>query len=252
MKHKNVIYTCLTNSYDALSPATNQKCDCICFCDKESYELNKQVEGWSFRIVNNPTFNPKQINRDYKMNPHKFLKDYNHSIYIDSNIILKKDLSPFFEYAYDQFSIYLYNHPDRNCAYKEIIKLAEVGLIEGDYAKRWFNFLKKEKLSQNNGFYECNIILRKHNENQCIKAMVQWSELYKSWNLRDQPSFALIANNFNEILFGLGQAKIREGENEYFSIKLHHKKNPRLPRLFKRLVSEFNGSLQHMRSKIIR
>ena len=34
MNHKNVIYTCLTNSYDSLSSATNQKCDCICFCEE--------------------------------------------------------------------------------------------------------------------------------------------------------------------------------------------------------------------------
>lgn len=251
MNQNNVIYTCLTNSYDFLSPVVNQKNDCICFCDKKSYELNKKVEGWSFKIVNNLNLSPKQINRDYKMNPHKFLKEYDHSIYIDSNIILKKDLSPFFEYACDQFCIYLYNHPDRNCAFKEIVKLAEVGLIEGVYAKSWFDFLKMKELTKNNGFYECNIILRKHNDNQCIEAMNQWSELFRSWSLRDQPSFALVAYNFNKIMFGLGQAKLREGENEYFSIKLHNKKNPRFPRLLNRIASELNGSLHYMRSKII-
>ena len=144
----------------------------------------------------------------------------------------------------------IYRHPDRDCAYKELIKLTQVGLISGKHALDWFDFFKSRKLAYDTGFFECNIILRKHNDKKCINMMNYWYKLFVDWPERDQPSFALMASENKEKIYDLGQANLRQGLNSYFDISLHKKKNARIPRLYRRLNSEINGSMEKMRKNL--
>ena len=252
MKNNRVVYTCITGSYDKIREFKKSNgIDFICFCDEKSYELNKKNKSWQIKKIYDSSLNSKQLNRLYKINPHLFLKDYKESLYVDGNIIIKSDLNSFFDIiSASNYSVGIYSHPDRNCAYKELIKLSEVGLLSGKYALEWFNFFENNKLSANSGFFECNIILRKHNVKSCQTFMKSWYELFEKWPERDQPSFAFAANINKHQIYDLGQAKLRSGSNQFFDITQHEKRNARFPRLIRRIKSETKGTLQQMRDRI--
>tara|TARA_B100000214_G_scaffold374934_1_gene359289 strand:- start:1274 stop:2041 length:768 start_codon:yes stop_codon:yes gene_type:complete len=251
-KNKRVVYSCITDSYDKIRDFSEiQGVDFICFCDEKSYVLNKKNNSWKVKKIIDNSLNPKQLNRLYKIKPHLFLQEYDESIYLDGNISIKSDINSFFDnITTSPHCLGIYSHPDRDCAYKELIKLTQVGLISGKHALDWFNFFKSKKLAYNAGFFECNIILRKHNDNQCINMMNYWHELFNDWPERDQPSFALMALENKEKILDLGQANLRKGLNSYFDISLHKKKNARIPRLYRRLKSEIDGTIQKMRKSL--
>ena len=77
MKNNRVVYTCITGSYDKIREFKKSNgIDFICFCDENSYELNKKNKSWQIKKIYDSSLNSKQLNRLYKINPHLFLKDY--------------------------------------------------------------------------------------------------------------------------------------------------------------------------------
>ena len=51
---------------------------------------------------------------------------------------------------------------------------------------------KKENFPDNKGLIESCLLIRKHNENQCIKIMNKWYNEIKNYSHRDQLSFNYI------------------------------------------------------------
>ena len=83
MKSKNyVVYTALFGDYDdLLEPVPSNDCDYICFTDNTQLQSNI----WKVQIVSG-NLSAKMMNRLYKIKPHKYLKNYKASIYVDSII----------------------------------------------------------------------------------------------------------------------------------------------------------------------
>lgn len=85
---KKVIYTCILGNYDELKEPKiiHKDFDYICFTDNETITSNV----WKIINVTNDLNDLDIIRkqRAYKMLPHKFLKNYDFSIYIDGNIDL--------------------------------------------------------------------------------------------------------------------------------------------------------------------
>ena len=78
-----------------------------------------------------------------------------------------------------------------------------------------------EGYPSNNGLINGGVILRKHNENDCIKVMENWWEEIKYNSKRDQLSFNYVAwkNNFN-----FNYLEGHDRTNHYFNFSKHTKK----------------------------
>lgn len=187
-------YTCIAGAYDSSKSICNQtkssldNVDFICFNDDKL----KLQAGWiSTRI-------PKCLDglvdvrkaRMLKTQPHKFLKEYDVSLWIDGNIEVVGDILKFIKkYDLVKTSLFTRIHPTRNCAYAEAkacidLKKDQKSLIEAQM-KRY----QLERYPKKIGLAETNIMLRRHNELKCQKICDIWASEIENGSFRDQLSF---------------------------------------------------------------
>lgn len=218
MENKLVVYTALFGAYDQLQEPTCQTdmCDFICFTDQQ--DLVSTV--WQIVIVKEDDLTPMMMNRRYKMLPHVYLKQYEKSIYVDSNIKIKKTPHILFGKYLNTTDIAVPKHFERNCIYDEIDECYQLGKINEEEKDGLLKKYSREKLPRSLGLGENNIILRNHNDESVIEVMSQWWCTLKEGPKRDQLSFIYILwKNNLEYQF---MDESSRNKNEYFSYVLHN------------------------------
>ena len=187
---KIVCYTCITGGYDALLQPSllNIGIDFICFSD---IAIANSL-AWKIRPI------PKELSylsnvkkqRIIKICPHRYLKEYDISIWVDGNIQVVGDMLKFAnEYDFEKTSLYTRIHPQRNCIYKEAQACIAIKKDLKQTIEAQVNRYKLEGYPENAGMYETGVILRKHNDMKCQLVCNLWaSELLKGSH-RDQLSF---------------------------------------------------------------
>lgn len=142
---KKVIYTSIFGGYDTLKdPMYLPKgYDFIAFTD---IDLKSNI--WEVRkkhpIYKDNTRNAKK----YKVLPHRFLSDYDISIYIDGNYVIKNDVNELVEKFLQNANAAFYDHNQqplydrRNCIYQEAEAIFNFGNInmKKNPKKRIFKF----------------------------------------------------------------------------------------------------------------
>jgi len=182
---KYVIYTCITGNYDTLKSHINlNNFDFVCFTDNTSITTN----DW---IINKIPENIKHLSlvkqqRYIKTHPHEILSDYEYSIWIDGNVDVLSDPTNLLD---DNFCIEIPVHPQRNCIYKEAIACLKQKKDTKENIDKQIIRYHQEKFPENYGLVQSNIIIRKHNDRDCIKLMNDWWNEIEKGSHRDQLSF---------------------------------------------------------------
>ena len=189
-KNKKVIYTCITGGYDGIiePQQISDGFDYVCFTDDESMKSNI----WDIRPLPKETEGLSQVKKQryVKINPHLLLNEYDISIWVDGNVTIKSDLNKFVsENVVDNCSVYVPKHPQRNCIYAEEKVVLKMGKDKIDRTRPQIDRYRKEGFPENYGLLQSNILLRKHNEQDCIKLMEEWFNELKNGSHRDQLSF---------------------------------------------------------------
>lgn len=211
-----VIYTALFGGYDLLvePPRKYENCDFICFTDDKT--LVSDI--WDVVVVENVT-DPVRANREIKFLPHKYVRRYEFSIYIDSNIRIINDPSNLVFENLKKEKICIPQHFERNCIYKEIKECLTLGKISSEEAIFLNTELTNDNYPQENGLGENNIILRRHNDPQVVYLMEKWWEFFIYGPKRDQLSLMYLAWKYN-IKINLMHESSRN-KNKYFRYELH-------------------------------
>jgi len=222
---KIAVYTSIFNGYDNLIEDQFQMdgVDYICFTDQSIQSTNWKVVN-SIPIYNDPNRNAKK----YKILPHRYLHEYDWSIWIDGNIKVISDIRNLctngLYKVYDHMQVF----DKRNCIYDEAAAILNFGDINSKRTpergiKNWkdnpmvitdqINRYKLEGYPSNNGLATNPIIVRNHNSIEVIKNMEDWWNEIKYNSKRDQLSFNYIAwkNNFS-FIYLQGDSR----DNEYF------------------------------------
>lgn len=178
---KRAIYTVVTGGYDTLKPIRQWPgFDCICFTD----DANLQAQGWTMRVVE-PSGNPVKQQREIKLLPHKYLPDYDQTIYMDGNIELTRDPSPLLRIF--KGGLMTKQHPKRNCVYQEGQKCLELGKADAglirDQLKRYID----ADVPAQDGMWETGVIIR---DRSCADFCEAWWEETERATHRDQLSIA--------------------------------------------------------------
>lgn len=113
-------------------------------------------------------------------------------------------------------------HPVRNCIYQELMACVKLKKETKEKAKTIYKFYIKEKFPENQGLYETNIIIRKHNNSECIKLMEMWTRELKKGSHRDQLSlnYCIWKLKCQSIITVFSHSCF----SQYFSVKPHNKK----------------------------
>lgn len=234
-----VIYTAIFGDKDVLNDpeVSLSGFDLICFTDNP----NLRSERWKIVVVDRPFEDPVRCARYYKVLTHKFLSEYEYSVWVDGNMVIKKDPTKMLSRYLKDVNLAVYKHGNlkrrifglfwvrdwtfaRNCIYKEAEALLErnrkgqymddPALIQNQISK-----YRNQGYPENNGLAVTMILLRKHNSRDVISCMESWWHEIKENSRRDQLSFNYVAwkNNF--------KFKYIDGDpryNKYFS-KVGHK-----------------------------
>ena len=187
---KVATYTCITGSYDALKQpkVVNKYIDYICFTD------NLSIQSGAWKIVPIPDelkyLSNVKKQRIIKICPHRYLKEYDVSVWIDGNLEIQQDLMPFIQqYDLDMCPLYVRVHPSRKCIYAEAKACLNMHKDTKESIDTQIQTYKKEGYPKNIGMAETCILLRKHNDIKCQMLCNVWASELLKFSHRDQLSF---------------------------------------------------------------
>lgn len=198
--NKTVIYSAIFGTRDTiLDPEIiDPNFDYVMFTDNEQFTSNV----WNVRIVS-PTYSkdPTRSARIYKILPHKFLSEYDTSVWIDGNHIITGSIKELLDKYLSDNNLAVYDHSKmesfgRNCIYDEARFYMNRKQIRVNIRTRERRKLQKqikryrsEGYPENNGLIVSSVVLRKHNEPDVIDFCEKWWNEVIGWSKRDQLSF---------------------------------------------------------------
>ena len=225
------VYTSVFGGYDNLidDQFKMDGVDYICYTD-----VDVKSDLWEVRkstpIYNDPNRNAKK----YKVLPHRYLSEYDWSVWIDGNIKIISDIRPLC--SGDSYKLYdhMKTFDKRNCVYDEAQTILNFGKINSERypekgIKNWkdnpkliveqMNKYISEGYPKQNGLSTTPIMIRNHNNRDVIKHNEDWWMEIKHHSKRDQLSFDYVGwkNGFNFVYL--------EGDsrnNEYFVSRGKH------------------------------
>lgn len=222
MNNNKVIYTCITGSYEKIVDPTyiQPDFDYICFTDN----LNQTSKVWKFREIPEELqkYSKVKQQRLIKICPHKYLSEYDESLWVDGSIDILSDVNKFID-TYCNIkdkSVYIRRHPARKCIYVEANTCISMKKDNSANINPQIEKYKKENFPANFGLVETGYIYRKHHNPYCVKLMNLWANELINGSHRDQLSF-------NYALWKIGDSGFQYLDTkllncEYFKWYPHH------------------------------
>ena len=216
---KSIVYTSIFGKYD------------------EAVEQNL-TDGWDWKYFSEENSlslysdNNRNAKR-FKVLPHRYLKEYEYSIFIDGNMIVRGDVNELVDKYLSDSNVAFFSHNNnlldsRNCAYDEAQTIFDLGEKNMNLTPERGNLNYKDDpeiiknqmerynvvgYPKNNGLITGMVILRRHNEQDCVDTMEDWWAEIKYNSKRDQLSFNYVAWK-NNLKFNYMNGDSRN--NKYF------------------------------------
>ena len=210
MPKKIVIYTAVFGNDKNFNALTSYfpGFDFICFTDKK-IESSK----WKIKQVKSD-LSAEILNRKYKILAHKYLKEYDVSLYIDGNIKILKNPKKFIYRALKTSNFIVSKHFLRKCVYDEAFVLLKSSRFNSYLIFKQIFQYAIEGMPENYGLSENSILIRNHNKIEVMAIMKKWWKEIVSYSHRDQLSLPYVCykNRFN--LFMTNENKRK---NNFFS-----------------------------------
>ena len=195
--NKKIVYTAIFGGYDKLPNPQfiPEGWDFVCFTDSD---IKSNI--WNIKKVPAIYEDPTRNARKYKVLPHRWFSNYEYSLWVDGNILIRNDINELIPKYLNKVNIAVHDHNQnqldpRNCIYTEAEIILYFGKINGNYKdnpnliKHQMESYLNENYPSNNSLAVTMQLLRRHNQKDCIKAMEQWWEEIKYGSKRDQLSF---------------------------------------------------------------
>ncbi|MTF38975.1 glycosyltransferase domain-containing protein [Cyanobacterium aponinum] len=233
MTNKNrqfVVYTVLTGHKEELQnpfPENSSGYERICFTDNP----NLKSDDWEIILMDNHYLGSARESRRPKLLPHRFLPNFEWSLYIDNNVRFKVDpLEIYQKYSQSNSPFICFKHPWRNCTYEEgeIIIMAEYD--DEIRVREQLDFYQTQGFPHNQGLIAGTMLLRNHHNSKVIELQEEWFNHVLRYSKRDQLSYPFVAwqKNFNCSYFDRSLT-----ENDLMEWQTLLGKVPRVPRDFK-------------------
>ncbi|RAP50414.1 MAG: hypothetical protein BZ136_01340 [Methanosphaera sp. rholeuAM74] len=209
--NKMAVYTAVTGNYDEpLVPSyVNDEFDYICFTDNPYLTS----DFWDVRLMDDESTDAVRLARKYKILPHKYLSEYDYSLWIDTNFEITGDLTRYINDNIGESSLLAVRHEHRNCIYEEAIECIKSHKDDKVVIDNQMNRYRSEGYPESNGLIASGILFRKHDDRTVKKVMEDWLYEVEHESYRDQLSFNYVCwkNNFQ-----YDDSMIFYPKNEYF------------------------------------
>ena len=159
----------------------------------------QQLGVWCVRSI--PYYNKDntRIARWVKTHPHILLKDYDYSLWMDSNV--QVDMPEFYSRIDELIScgsqIASMDHIERDCTYDEAYAIICYNLDKTNIVLKQIIAIKRNKYPRHKGLTETNCVLRQHNSTLVANFCDKWWYMINQYSRRDQLSFNYVTWKLN-------------------------------------------------------
>ena len=192
---KRVIYTVIVGGYDRLiEPQPFPGWDFVCFTDGRNTGLRATVglSHWDVRPLDSKDLDVFRQSRLPKILPHRYLQDYDYSLYIDGNAKLLSDPTEMLE-ALDWPKMAVAEHPFRATVLEEIDECIRQNKAPHELLEAQRAAYVADGMPEDLKLLENNFLLRRHNDPDVIRLMDAWWEQMNTHSHRDQLSLPYVA-----------------------------------------------------------
>ncbi|MEE3418733.1 MAG: glycosyltransferase [Methanosphaera sp.] len=215
-RYKMVVYTAITGNYDELvTPSViNPKFDYVCFTDNPNLKSN----CWDIRLMEESELDGIRKARRYKILPHKYLKEYDYSFWIDANFDIIGDIEEYINKYSVNKKLLAIKHDIRDDIYDEADVCIHLEKDDPLIINKQIDRYKQQNYPKHNGLIASGILFRNHHDKDVIQLMNDWySEVY-NYSRRDQLSFNYVCWKNN---FVYDESPEFYFKNQYFQRLLH-------------------------------
>jgi hypothetical protein len=205
-----VVYTAIFGRIDHLwspLPIVSRNAQHVCFTDKPKHSVGLWthrltekwpviVEGsqrfrakkqiWNVRVVK-PMYGARRTARYYKALAHKHFPDADVTIWLDGNVRLLIPAAQAVKKWLRNSNMAIFNHPDRDCLYKEANFCAQSGKGNPVRLSKQTAVYRKAGMPENWGMPETKCVIRR-NTPQVTELNELWWQQLKQYSVRDQVS----------------------------------------------------------------
>lgn len=200
-KKKAVIYTCITNGFEKLTPFKkyDSRYDYVLFTDDTS-KTRAPDSNWTTIDISafgekfsNDRDKLRKLARFIKINPQMFLGNYEVSVWFDGNVSLGEPAYKVIEdFISSKDKLLTTKHPERDCLYDEAKACLEFNKETQENISKVLELYKKLEVPKHLGLIDSKFMLRKHNDKEVVALMEDWMSYVKDYTKRDQLSFNLV------------------------------------------------------------
>lgn len=193
---KVIVYTAITGQYDNLKEPLykDDKLTYVCFTNNHKLKSN----FWNIEYICDTSLDDMQLAKKIKLQPFKFFKEYETSIWVDGKFEIKDDMKQYIEKYGKDKPILCFPHYSRNCIYDEAMACLYLNKVKKEQIIKQISNYYQMNYPFDNGLYEMGCIVRRHNDIFLQKLMQDWYFEIKHYSYRDQISFPVVCwkNNF--------------------------------------------------------
>lgn len=202
-------------------PEKFDNCDYIAIVDKK-YDVNIWEQFSYFDFSNIDGFKSRRNAKIYKVLSTLIFPQYDYIFWHDANHQLKYNPQLILE-EYGDFDLLLFNHPHRDCCYKEMEIVGGRLDSQGNVFQQ-YQYYQNQGMPKEFGLYEMTCYLKKNTPVVTNFELMWWEQICK-FSSRDQCSFTYclwkLGDQINVKTFN-GYANLYAGGNKYFNEQEGH------------------------------
>jgi glycosyltransferase involved in cell wall biosynthesis len=188
-----VVYTCMFGYSEHFNDFAYHPdgVDFVCFTD----DPELRSDFWSMRLVKPGLLDPARAAKQVKTLAHRFLPEYDCSLYIDNTVRLKAEPKRLFDELLARTSapFVCFRHYSRDCVYDEADQVIALGYDDPERVRAQMRSYRSIGYPAKNGLAALPFILRRHLDPELVPVMEQWLQHILQYSLRDQLSFNPVA-----------------------------------------------------------
>lgn len=193
LNDKIAVYTCIIGGYDELQEPmihpNNIDYYAITDFDIPLTSKWKRIDPNSFEGISE--YNAPLKNRYFKMFPHIVFPNYKYSVYVDGNFRIYTDFTEHVNRLSD-YGFAHFRHHKRTSVLQEAEACKILKKEKPETIDKYIEKLRLNGFPDNYGLIACDIIVREHNKESCVKVMEQWWVEFRDFVRRDQLSLPYV------------------------------------------------------------
>ena len=202
-------------------PEKFDNCDYVAIVDKK-YNVDIWDQFGYFDFSSIDTFKPRRNAKLYKVLTTIIFPQYEYIMWHDANHQLKIHPQLILD-EYGDFDLLLFNHPQRDCLYKEM-ELINGRLDSTNNIVQQHQYYQNQGMPKEFGLYEMTCYIKKNSPTITNLELMWWEQICK-FSSRDQCSFTYclwkLGTQLNIKTFN-GFANLYAGGNKYFNEQEGH------------------------------